>query len=131
MVNCDWQVVTLQMKAEWRSVLTMYGVLCVLIPGGTLMLLWYVGSWATLHKVSIMVSVYGHALFQYHTSNISTDAVAFNNANFGTGVDPIYLDNVDCNGSEHNLLDDCSRSSFVNCYYSHRGRGGAAVRCQG
>ena len=53
MVNCDWQVVTLQMKAEWRSVLTMYGVLCVLIPGETLMLLWYVGSWDTLHKVSI------------------------------------------------------------------------------
>ena len=53
MVNCDWQVVTLEMKAEWRSVLTMCGVLCVLTTGETLMLLSYVGSWATLHKVSI------------------------------------------------------------------------------
>ena len=63
-----------------------------------------------------------------HTSDISTDAVAFSNANFGTGIGPIYLDNVDCSGSEHNLL-DCSRSYFVNC---NSGRaGGAAVRCQG
>jgi len=57
MVNYDWQVVTLQMKAEWRSVLTMYGVLCVLIPGETLMLLWYVGSWDTLHKMRLPLAM--------------------------------------------------------------------------
>jgi len=62
MVNCDWQVVTLQMKAEWRSVSTMCGVLCVLTPGEYLMLLWYAGSWATPHKVSFRhLHVYEYA----------------------------------------------------------------------
>ena len=33
MGNCDWQEVTFQMKAEWKSALTMCGVLCVMTPG--------------------------------------------------------------------------------------------------
>ena len=56
-----------------------------------------------------------------------TDAVAFSNTQFGAGTGPVYLDGVDCSGSENNLT-DCSRSSFVSCYYSYRGAG---VRCQG
>jgi len=41
------------MKAELRSASTMCGVLCVRTHGESLMLLWYAGSWATPHKVSI------------------------------------------------------------------------------
>ena len=33
MGNCDWQEVTFKMKAEWESVLTVSGVLCVMTPG--------------------------------------------------------------------------------------------------
>ena len=58
---------------------------------------------------------------------VPTDAVAFTNAHFGAGVGPIYLDNVDCSGSESNLT-DCFRSFIVSCY-SHSEDAG--VRCQG
>ena len=39
MVNCDWLEETFQTKAEWRSVSTICGVLCVMAPGEVLMLL--------------------------------------------------------------------------------------------
>ena len=57
-----------------------------------------------------------------------TGAVAFTNAHFGAGVGPIYLDNVECSGSESNLT-DCSSSSIVYCYRGHSEDAG--VRCQG
>ena len=61
-------------------------------------------------------------------TSIPTDAVAFSNAHFGAGAGPIHLDNVDCSGSESNLL-DCSSSSTVSCFYGHSEDAG--VRCQG
>ena len=57
-----------------------------------------------------------------------TDAVSFSSARFGAGVGPIYLDNVDCNGSESNLT-NCSYSSIFSCYNGHSEDAG--VRCQG
>ena len=59
---------------------------------------------------------------------IPTDAVAFGNAHFGAGTGTIYLDNVECTGSENNLI-DCPRSSSVSCFGSHSEDAG--VRCQG
>ena len=56
------------------------------------------------------------------------DAVSFRNAHFGRGVGPIYLDNVDCSGSENNLF-NCSNSSVVSCASGHSEDAG--VRCQG
>jgi len=56
-----------------------------------------------------------------------TDAVAFRNARFGIGVGPIFLNNVQCNGSENNLT-DCPRSFHV-CNGGHSKDAG--VRCQG
>ena len=56
------------------------------------------------------------------------DAVSFSNAHFGTRAGlKIHLDDVDCTGSESNLL-DCSYSSNVHCTYGHSDAG---VRCQG
>ena len=55
-----------------------------------------------------------------------TDAVAFTNAHFGTGVGPIFRSNVGCSGSERYLI-NCSHSSFVSCRHHED----AGVRCQG
>ena len=57
-----------------------------------------------------------------------TGAVAFSSAHFGAGTGPIHLDNVDCTGSESNLI-DCQHISNVYCRYGHNEDAG--VRCQG
>ena len=44
MVNCDWWEVTFPMKAEWRSVSTMSGALCVMTTGTVMMPLWCADS---------------------------------------------------------------------------------------
>ena len=67
-------------------------------------------------------------LTTFIAKHISTDAVAFSNAHFGTGIGTIYLDNVGCTGRETRLI-DCSRSSSVHCSYGHSEDAGA--RCQG
>ena len=56
------------------------------------------------------------------------DAVAFRSTQFGISTGSVYLDNVDCSGSESNLI-DCPRSTAISCssYYA----GNAGVRCQG
>ena len=46
------------MKAEWRSVSTMFGALCVMTSGAVLMPLWCVDSWDTLPQVSTYVGVH-------------------------------------------------------------------------
>ena len=82
--------------------------------------------------LSVTVKVY-HASISTHGNIaymlISTDSVAFPNSHFGasSGTRTVYLDEVQCTGSETNLT-DCPRSSTVNCasYYSYAG-----VRCQG
>ena len=65
---------------------------------------------------------------QFITVFMPTGAIAFTNAHFGAGVGPIYLNDVDCSGSENNLT-DCSSSSIVYCYRGHSEDAG--VRCQG
>ena len=55
MVSCDWQEVTLPMKAELRSAWTTLGVLCVMTPGEVLMLLLCVVNWDIQLKVTYWV----------------------------------------------------------------------------
>ena len=89
---------------------------------------------------TIIVWIYGNVLCEsYQTSTythdvtyvcgfMSTDAIAFSRAHFGAGTGTIHLDNVDCSGSENNLI-DCPRSSFVSCSGGHSKDAG--VRCRG
>ena len=55
-------------------------------------------------------------------------AVAFGNAHFGAGIGPVYLDDVECSGSESNLT-NCSSRSIIHCNRGHSEDAG--VRCQG
>ena len=59
----------------------------------------------------------------------STDAITFFNSHFGaaSGTRTVYLDEVQCTGSETNLT-DCPRSSFISCSSVDSYAG---VRCQG
>ena len=113
------------MKAEWRSALTMSGVLCVMTSGEVLMLLWCADSWATALKV---INDYFVKTSFTDIYFITTDSLVFTNAHFGAGIGSIHLDNVECSGTESHLI-DCSHSSQVNCYYGHLEDAG--VRCQG
>ena len=105
----------------------MSGVQSVIIPGGKLKPLWCVDNWVTPLKVKSNYHVFTHNnMTRVYWTLI--DAVAFLNAHFGRGASPIYLDGVDCSGSENNIL-NCSHSSSVSCSISHNEDAG--VRCQG
>ena len=104
------------------------GALCVMTPGTTVMLLWYVDSWGTLIKVRNVHALKYFDSAVYCCTLLSTDAVAFGSAHFGAGTGTIYLDDVGCTGSENNLV-DCSRSPSISCSLGHSEDAG--VRCQG
>ena len=55
-----------------------------------------------------------------------TGAQAQTSAYYGQGTGPIQLDNVQCTGSEVNLL-QCSHSTIDNCGHSED----AGIRCRG
>ena len=57
LVSYDWQEVTFQMRAEWRSASTISGVLYVTIPGGTMMPLLCADNWTTYPMVSTSIIV--------------------------------------------------------------------------
>ena len=67
-------------------------------------------------------------VFYSGTVFMPTDAVAFSRAHFGAGSGPIHLNNVDCSGSETNLI-NCSQNSLFHCNSGHSVDAG--VRCQG
>ena len=54
--------------------------------------------------------------------------MAFQLAEFGEGIDPIFLDDVDCIGNESHLL-DCSSAEIR--YHNCRHHEDASVRCKG
>ena len=61
---------------------------------------------------------------------VPTDAVTFSNPHFGadTSAGSIYMENVNCKGSETNLI-DCPHSFTVNCTNGTLEEVG--VKCQG
>ena len=65
-------------------------------------------------------------MYMYFT--VITDAIAYSNAKFGAGTGSIFLDNLQCGGTENSLL-NCTSDSVVRCYSGHNEDAG--VRCQG
>ena len=98
-------------------------------PGEVLMPLWCADSWDMLFKVRSSVDDVKNLTISYKVITLlHLGAIAFGSAHFGADVGPIYLDNVNCTGSESNLT-DCPHSSTVTCINSHSQD--ARVRCQG
>ena len=52
MVMCDWLMELVNLKAEWRCALKMFGVQCAMTPGMREMPVWFVFNLDTLHKVN-------------------------------------------------------------------------------
>ena len=120
------------MRAEWRSVSTMFGAPFVMITGTVLMPPLCVDSWDTQVQVSLHSVEFCYLSFVIVSYTVimflPTDAVAFGNAHFGAGSGSIHIDDVGCIGSETRLI-DCPRSSTVYCRHAHSEDAG--VRCQG
>ena len=59
------------------------------------------------------------------TDKFFIESVAFSGASFGSGSGSISLDDVECSGGEHSLL-DCTYASTSNCGHEKD----VGVRCQ-
>ena len=64
----------------------------------------------------------------FQNETLSTDAEAYGRAYFGEGDGDIFIENVQCNGSESSII-DCPTSEFGvhDCSHSED----AGVRCEG
>ena len=113
------------MKVELRCATIEPGELCATIAGTTLMLELSAGNSALVKTVS----PYTFSEIHCSSDNFLPDTVVgFPNARFGAGKGLIILDNVECAGTEHNIL-SCNHSGLFqqNCHHFED----ASVSCQG
>ncbi len=103
-----------------------HGGQSVIIFGKQMMHQLLVMLWGTQDSVSF------HSTFQQLNDitfllnlHNDTDAHAVSSAFFGPGSGPIYLDDVQCSGTELSLL-DCQASTIHNCVHDED----AGVRCE-
>ena len=57
-VTSGFEVVLTVTKVEWKSAITMHGVLCVMTPGAHLMQEWYADNLDLLHQVHMQLHVH-------------------------------------------------------------------------
>ena len=118
----DSQVVSLQLRVEWKFVSAINGVLYATRCGITLMLVLSADNWDLLLLVCI-IAIYSIVWKKFVLSDIE----ALNETLFGEGTGRIWLDNVQCTGSERALMNCTASSSGVNsCTHAQD----AGVRCQ-
>ena len=106
------------------------GALCVMTSGMPLMLVWCVSPWDTPEKVSshnpylgispsakILSTLTIELFITKMCSNTSSGATSHNFATFGQGTGPIFLDNVQCTGTETSIR-DCTHLTNHNCVHA-------------
>ena len=103
----------------------MSGAQCVMTSGMLLMLKWSADSWDSLLQVRIIHIVYciSYWCFAYLIAQCSGAAVRTSLLSSGTG--PIWLDDVQCVGTETRLI-DCRANREHNCLHTED----AGVICQ-
>ena len=86
----------------WRSATTMSGALCVTTSGVPLMPWWPADSW---DWDPLVIILFKHETSLFNCASINfIDAVALTTG-FTNGIGQIWLDNVQCRGTETRLID--------------------------
>ena len=117
-----WWVDPAYLREEWKCATTTSGGQCVMTHGATLMPMWHVDSW------DIVVQVRKYIIQTTASQNhaFCTGALAYSYSRFGRGTGGIFLDNMNCRGTESRLI-DCRHSGIGvhNCDHTDD----AGVRC--
>ena len=110
------------MRDVWRFVATSNGAQFVITCGLMLMQQLFADIWDTLDSVCPLIILVEQTAMIIHC--MVSDAQAFSNAFYGQGRGSIYLDNVQCSGSELDLF-DCPGDNTPSCTQADA----AGVRC--
>ena len=106
------------------------GALCAMTYGKVLMLVWPVDNWDSHHRVSVPQASYMYNfLTSLYFTVLLTDAVAYlspTSTTYSQGTGPIFLDNVNCDGTESRLADCTYDSHTADCTHSED----AGIHCQ-
>ena len=99
---------------------------CVMTAGTVLMPVWSAGNW-DMHTLEVSASANVCETW-LRSFNYCTGGTPYNNALFGAGTGPIYLDDVACSLSDSQLLECSSRPILAhNCDHHDD----AGVGCEG
>ena len=146
-----WLVLELMpTRAVWKCATMEHGELCVMISGELWMQVWPANNWVSLETVSVYYCCFTiTAIKSFVWKSITgfktiwkcvissqsiyyfTDAVAYSRAFYGQGTGSIWLDNVQCTGTESRLF-DCPASAVGshNCGHSEDAGATCQVQCK-
>ena len=112
------------MRGVWRFVAISNGAQFVITCGLTLMQQLFADIWDTLDSVCPLIPIILVEQTAMILHCMVSDAQAFSNAFYGQGSGLIYLDSVQCSGSELDLF-DCPGDNTPSCTQADA----AGVRC--
>lgn len=125
LVTSDSSVLSHLVKVVLSYVTKVCGALCVMTPGAVWTLRWSADSWDSL--LTVRLFPYGILWSScIMTLCLSLDALAIPRALLGAGNGQIWLDNVNCRGTEARLIDCVANPIGThNCAHTED----AGVRC--
>ena len=126
MVMSDFAVDKALLRVELKSVSTTSGAQFVMTFGQTMMAMLFADSLDSLQLVHTRTHI-THICCTFYEVTSFAGAVVHFSAFFGSGIGPIWLDNVHCSGTESRLVNcSSSRVGTHNCYHTED----AGVTCQ-